>query len=230
MNRIHASAFVGPGVELGDNNIVGPHAVILGPTFIGDDNFIAPTAVIGGPSEMKGAPHPAAWDSAPEGNGIHIGDRNVIREQVSIQAPTVSETRIGNDCYLMAKAHLPHDGVLEDDVTVACAVLIAGHTRIGRGANLGLGAVLHQRLVIGPGTMIGMGSVITKPIPPFATAFGSPARVRGVNEFGMRRMGLSDDVIAALAAAYEAADFAPDLAQWPELRESFEWYDERTGD
>lgn len=224
MNRIHPSAFIGPGVEFGDRNVVGPHAVVLGPAFIGDDNYIAPSAVIGAPGEMYGSHHPAAWDGELVGGGIHIGDRNVIREQVSIQAPHESETRIGNDCYLMTKSHLPHDGVLEDGVVVACAVLIGGHGRIGSGSNLGLGAVLHQHLVVGPGAMVGMGSVVTKAIPPFAMAYGNPARVRGVNVVGMQRKGIDDELIEIMAAAY-SEDPTGESAEVPEaLRPAFEWY------
>jgi UDP-N-acetylglucosamine acyltransferase len=228
VNRIHTSAFIGPGVEFGDGNVVGPQAVILGPTFIGDDNYIAPAAVIGAPGEMYGAHHPVAWEGELVGSGIHIGDRNVIREQVSIQAPSEGQTCIGNDCYMMAKSHLPHDGVLEDGVVVACAVLIGGHGRIGAGSNLGLGAVLHQRLVVGPGAMVGMGSVVTKPVPPFAMAFGSPASVKGVNVVGMQRKGLADDLIDALAAAY-AEDPTADAVEVPlPLQSDFEWYRART--
>ncbi len=224
MNRIHPSAFVGPGVEFGDGNVVGPHAVILGPTFIGNDNYIAPSAVIGAPGEMYGSHHPAAWEGELVGSGIHIGDRNVIREQVSIQAPDEGETRIGDDCYMMTKSHLPHDGVLEDGVVVACAVLIGGHGRIGAGSNLGLGAVLHQRLVVGPGAMVGMGSVVTKPVPPFAMAYGSPARVKGVNVVGMQRKGIDDELIEVVAAAY-AEDPTGESAEVPEaLQAAFEWY------
>jgi UDP-N-acetylglucosamine acyltransferase len=173
---------------------------------------------------MYGAHHPAPWEGELVGSGIHIGDRNVIREQVSIQAPHEGETRIGDDCYMMTKSHLPHDGVLQDGVVVACAVLIGGHGRIGAGSNLGLGAVLHQRLVVGPGAMVGMGSVVTKPVPPFAMAYGSPARVKGVNVVGMQRKGIAEDLIEAMAAAY-ADDPTSEPTQVPEaLRPAFEWY------
>lgn len=229
MNRVHPSAVVGPGVELGDDNVIGPLAVLLGPLTLGDGNYVAPTAVIGAPGEMRGGDHPAAWDGELRGGGIHIGDRNVIREQVSIQAPAFGETRIGSRCYLMAKCHVPHDALLGDDVTVACAALIGGHTRIGSGANLGLGAVLHQELVVGPGAMVGMGSVVTRPVPPYAMAYGSPARVRGVNAVGMRRSGFDDVTIDLLAARYADGDARPsDLT--PPLVDAFTWYDDQLAD
>lgn len=233
MNRIHPTAVIGPDVELGEGNVVGPYAVLLGPARIGDGNWIGPHVVVGTPGEVRGAPHRAAWEDpaldpaapgpAEDLGGIVIGNNNVLREFATVQAPFVDETRIGDDCYLMTKSHVPHDGVLGDRVTVACSVMIGGHGRIGDGANLGLGSVLHQYLVVGPGAMVGMGSVVTRPIPPFGMAYGSPARVRGVNGVGMRRSGIADDVIDELASAYAAGD--PEELKPPEsLVQAFEWY------
>jgi UDP-N-acetylglucosamine acyltransferase len=224
LSRIHPTAVLGPGVELGEDNVIGPNAVILGPTTLGDGNWVAPGAVIGGPAEMRGVAHPAAWEGELRGGGIHIGDRNVLREHVVVHAPHEGETLVGDDCYLMNKVYVPHDAHLEDGVVMAASVLMGGHCRVGAGANLGLGAMVHQRLVVGPGAMAGMGSVVTRPIPPFALAYGTPARVAGVNRVGMRRAGIAEDVIAELAAAYEV-DPTGDGFEVPEvLQAAFEWY------
>lgn len=195
---MHPTALIGPGVDLGSGNVIGPYAVVLGPCTIGDENWIGPHVTIGTPGEMRGSPHVAAWDGEMRGQGTHIGHRNVIREFTTIQAPEFGRTSIGDDCYIMTKAHIPHDGHLGDGVTVACAVLIGGHGIIGDGANLGLGAVLHQQLVVGRGAMVGMGSVVTRSVPPHAMAFGSPARVKGVNRIGMQRRGYEDTTIDEL--------------------------------
>jgi UDP-N-acetylglucosamine acyltransferase len=101
----------------------------------------------------------------------------------------------------MTKAHVPHDAVIGNRVTLSCGVLVGGHSRIGEGANLGLGTVIHQRLAIGSGSMIGMSSVVTRHVPPFAKAFGSPARIQGANAVGLGRAGrgaIAREVDAAL--------------------------------
>ena len=56
--------------------------------------------------------------------------------------------------------------------------------------------------VVGPGVMLGMGSIVTRDIPPFALAFGNPARVGGVNRVGMQRAGVASLVIEHLGARY----------------------------
>ncbi len=203
-NRIHPTAIIGEGVDIGERNIIGPYAVILGPCVIGDDNWIGPHVVIGTPGEMRGGTHPAAW-SGDDGVGpTSIGNRNVIREFVTIQQGNVGTTRVGDDCYIMTKAHVPHDGVLGNRVTVSCAVMIGGHTVVGDAANLGLGTVVHQHLAIGAGAMVGMGSVVTKDIPPYAMGFGNPARVRGANVVGLERAGIDIARREAIDEAHRA--------------------------
>jgi UDP-N-acetylglucosamine acyltransferase len=206
VNHIHPGVIIGPDVHLGTGNVIGPGTVLLGPMTIGDDNWIGPSVAVGTPGEMRHGAHPRPWDE-PMGTGrVVIGDRNVIREFVTVQASETGTTRIGNDCYIMTKAHVPHDGRVEDGVTVSCSVLIGGHSIVQAGVTLGLGTVIHQRSTIGAGAMVGMGSVITKDVPPYAMAYGSPARVKGVNRVGMERSGIASEVIAALDEVYRSSD------------------------
>ena len=213
MNRIHESAIIGEGVVLGSRNVIGPYTVILGPCRIGDDNWIGPNVVIGTPGETRGGSHPAAWEGDEGVGPVEIGSRNVIREFATIQQGWAGITRIGDDCYIMTKAHVPHDGEIGDRATISCSVMIGGHTIVGEGANIGLGTVVHQRHVIGSGAMVGMGSVVTRDIPPFSTAYGSPAAVRGANVVGLRRANYEEDAIAAIDAVFrQGEDVAPLLS------------------
>lgn len=219
-NQIHPSAVLGPGVELGENNIVGPFTVLSGPLRLGDGNWIGAGAVLGCPSEIRGGEHAAGWAQRATGQGVVIGNRNVIREGVTVQVGSVGPTRVGDDCYLMTKANVTHDVALGDQVTVSAGVLIGGHSQVGDDATLGLNAVLHQYSVVGPGAMIGMAAVVTRHVPPFALAFGNPARVRGVNQVLLRRLGLSDADIAEIEQELAGPGEPPDR-----LREQFAWFE-----
>lgn len=197
-NRVHPTAIIGPGVELGTDNVIGPYAVIVGPCRIGDGNWIGPMASIGTPAEYRGGPHPAGWDGELEGGGVVIGNRNIIRENVTINQGLHDPTRLGNDCYLLARSHLGHDVVVDDMVTLSDSAQIGGHTRVWSWANVGLGAVVHQRSEIGPGAMVGMGAVVLKEVAPFRTVVGNPARVIRINRVGLSRRGCDDAQIALL--------------------------------
>lgn len=196
-NRIHPTAIIGARVELGEDNIIGPHAVIVGPARIGNGNWIGPNVSIGTPAEYRGGPHPAGWEGEAEGAGVIIGDRNVLREFVTINQGTKEPTTLGSDCYLMAQSHLGHDCQVRDGVTLASVVQLAGHTHVWSWANLGLGTLVHQFTRIGPGAMVGMGSAVRKDVPPFTITVGNPARVSGVNSVGLSRKGCSEEVIEA---------------------------------
>lgn len=205
MNRIHPAAQLIGDVELGDDNVIGPHAVLIGPVRLGDRNWIGPGVWMGTPGEQRGGPHPAPWDPDEQVlAGVIVGDDTVIREGVSVQVSADAPTVIGSRCYLMTKSHVPHDARLGDDVTVAVGAVIGGHSIVLDGANIGLNAALHQFSVVGAGAMIGMGSIVTKHVPPFAMAFGVPAKVRGANRVGLRRRGFDDSVIQAVEESLAA--------------------------
>jgi UDP-N-acetylglucosamine acyltransferase len=222
MNQIHPTAVIGPEVKIGTGNTVGPYAVILGNTEIGNDNWVGPHVVIGTPGEMRGGDHPVLWDGSGNDATVRIGDRNIIREFTTVQSGAIVGTKIGDDCYIMTKSHIPHDGVLGNGVTISCSVMIGGHSTVLDGANVGLGAVVHQRLVIGERAMVGMGSVVTKNIPPYATAFGNPAVVRNANKVGMERAGFSADLIGEVSTAITSGDIAKLSSLVPEKVADFD--------
>ncbi|MEB4615409.1 hypothetical protein OOT08_12245 [Leucobacter sp. M11] len=104
---------------------------------------------------------------------------------------------------------------------------------IGDRVNLGMNAVVHQRTVLGHGAMIGMGTPVTRDVPPFTKVFGSPARIRGVNTVGMERAGIPAEQRDALVEAYTAGEFFVTAANLPEtlseLHAALVWW-QRQGD
>jgi UDP-N-acetylglucosamine acyltransferase len=199
-NRVHATAIVGDGVELGDGNVIGPYTVLLGPCRIGHDNWIGPHVTIGTPAEYRDEPHPVGWAGEQAGQGVHIGHRNRIREHVTVHQGARETTRIGDDCYLLAHSHVGHDCRLGDEVTLSCAAQLGGHTHVWSHATAGMGALVHQHSRIGPGAMLGMGAVVRREVLPFTVTVGNPARTAGMNEVGLRRLGCTDEAVTALAS------------------------------
>jgi UDP-N-acetylglucosamine acyltransferase len=209
VSSIHPSAVIGPHVELGTGVTVGPFAVLTGPCRIGDGVWVGPHAAIGTPPQMRGGHHPvvaAEEDDPSTSTGVLVGAGTVVREFVTIHQGVERATEVGQDCFLMAYAHVPHDAWLGRGVTLSNSVQLGGHTWIDEGANIGLGAVVHQRSTIGAYAMVGMQSAVTKPVPPFAVAVGVPARVTGVNRVGLERLGVDGTVVEALRTGLAAGE------------------------
>lgn len=222
---IHATAFRTGSVELGTGVRIGPHAVLLGPCRIGDGVTIGPGCVVGSAPELSSALQNAAWDGDLAHAGVEIGAGTVVRELCTIQQGSHGPTRIGARCWLLSRAYVAHDCALGDDVTVSAGVALGGNVRVGAGATLGMNAAVHQGRVVGPVAMVGMSAAVTRDVPPFAAAYGVPARVRGANVVGMRRRGIA--CVEALDDAYRAGRI--ERGAGPELAAAWTWWDAATG-
>ncbi len=206
MNDIHPTAVISGDVEIGEGNHIGAFAVVTGPVSIGDGNWIGAGVVIGAPPEIRSFVHPRRGGAADVSGGVAIGSRNVIREYAQIHQGHKGTTTIGDDGFIMNQVYVAHDGRIGDRVTLASSVLLAGHVTVGDGANLGMGATVHQFTAVGAGAMVGMGSVVTRDVPPFALAYGSPARIRGANRVGLQRAGVAESAVEACDSSYTSGE------------------------
>ena len=134
---------------------------------------------------------------------MEIGDRNVIREHVTIHRGTAADsaTRIGHDNFLMAGAHLGHNCAIGNNVIIANNCLLGGYVAVDDGAFLGGGCVFHQFVRVGRLAVTQGSSGFGKDIPPFVAAAGVN-KVVGLNVVGLRRAGFSAEERAEIKAAF----------------------------
>lgn len=208
MNSIHPTAIIGRNVRLGSGNSIGPYVVIGGSASLGDNNWIGTGVTIGCPPEVRSTTHSADWIDESGDLGVEIGNSNVFREASQVHGGWKRSTVLGDRLFVMNQVYIAHDCEISDDVTLASGVALGGHTKLGFAANLGLGTTVHQGIVIGALAMVGMSSVVTRCIPPFAKAYGNPARVQGVNSVGLSRAGVADQVIARIEVSATVDDDA----------------------
>ena len=188
---------IGPDVEIGAGTVVGPHAVIMGPCKIGCQNRIFQFSSIGE------APQDKKYQGEP--TSLELGDRNVIREFVTLNRGTdegSGVTVIGDDNLFMAYSHVAHDCIVGNHTIFANAASLSGHVEVGDYAILGGFTSVHQFTQIGSRAFCGLGSVITQDIPPFSTAAGNRARVIGINKEGLKRRDFSPELIRALHKSF----------------------------
>ncbi len=180
-------AVIGDRTSIGAHTRIGAHVVIEGNVQIGADNQIFPGVAIGL------APQDVSYNGAE--SWVKIGDRNQIREYVTIHRPTQADavTHIGDDNFLMAYAHVAHNCHIENNVTIANAVGLGGYVYVESNAVIGGMTGVHQKVRIGRLAMIGGMSRINRDVPPYMLIEGNPARVRGINTIGLKRSSIAAD-------------------------------------
>lgn len=213
---------IGPDVQIGSGTRIGPHVVISGPCSIGRENRIYQYASI--------AEDPQDKKYGGEPTRLEIGDRNRIREFCTIHRGTVQDngiTRVGNDNLLMAYTHIAHDCQIGNNVIMANAASLGGHVCIEDWAILGGFTIVHQFCRIGAHSFSGMGSAISKDVPPFVMVGGHPAKPHGINSEGLRRRAFGRERISEIKRAYRTlygadlslADAREQLAELGETNE-----------
>lgn len=209
-------AFIHPDATLGNNISVGPWSYIGADVSIGDDCILESHVVIKGPSTIGEGNHFFQFSSvgeqcqdkkyAGERTQLIMGDRNTIREGVTIHRGTIQDqgiTKIGSDNLLMANAHVAHDCVIGNQCILANSVNLAGHVQVGDFAILGGMVGVHQFVKIGAHSFVGATSFVNQDVPPFVICAGQPCVPRGINTEGLKRRGFEKDSILAIRRGFK---------------------------
>lgn len=214
--QIHPTAIVEEGAQIGENVIIGPfciigadvcigkgtilhsHVVAKGVTHIGEDNQIFQFSSIGEVNQdlkYQGEPTKTL-----------IGDRNRIREHVTIHRGTVQGggvTRIGDDNLFMVNAHIAHDCQIKNRCILANNATLAGHVELDDFVIVGGMSAIHQFVIVGAHVMLGGGSMVSQDVPPYVMAQGNHARPFGVNIEGLKRRGFDKATLHAIRNVYK---------------------------
>jgi UDP-N-acetylglucosamine acyltransferase len=187
---IHKNVIIGSGTWIGSN------VTIMEGARIGDNCRIFPGAVISAiPQDLK---------FEGEDSLTVIGNNTTIRECVTINRGTNDrgQTTVGDNCLIMAAAHIAHDCVVGNNAIIVNGVLLGGHVVVGNYAVLGGLAAIHQFIHIGDHAMVSGGSLVRKDVPPFTKAAKEPLSYVGINSIGLRRRGFDSEKIKEIQEIY----------------------------
>ena len=214
---IHKSSVVSKKAKIGKNVKIGPfcnigdfvqldsnveliaNVHVEGNTTIGKETKIFPFASIGTvPQDLK-------YNNEP--NTLVIGERNIIREYVTINPGTSGGgglTSIGNDCLFMISSHIAHDCKVGNNVIIANNVPLGGHVTIEDSVVIGGNSAVQQYTRIGRLAMIGGMTGVLKDVIPFGLSVGNRNHLQGINLIGLRRKNYENKKIMNLDKAYKA--------------------------
>ncbi|MDR2341208.1 MAG: acyl-ACP--UDP-N-acetylglucosamine O-acyltransferase [Puniceicoccales bacterium] len=202
--KIHPTAIVEPGAQLGDGIEIGAyafiggrvvmddgcsvhhHGTVQGNSVLGKENEIFPFAMIGGRTQdlkYHGGDPP-----------LRIGNRNTFREFASVHCATFEEvaTTIGDDNHILAYAHVAHECTLGNHIIISSQSVLGGHVQIDSHANIGGASAIHQFCKVGAYAMLAGGSALVQDLPPYMIAEGNRARIRAYNKIGLLRNGFTE--------------------------------------
>ena len=138
------------------------------------------------------------YDDVVIGDNFRTGHNVVIRENTNIGDDVLIGTNtviegdvvIGNDVSIQSNVYIPTNTVIEDNVFIGpCACFTNDKypvrvdyglygPKIRRGASIGGNTTFLSNLEIGEGSMVAAGAVVTRSVPPFYLAIGTPARIK----------------------------------------------------
>ncbi len=134
----------------------------------------------------------------------YVGNGTTLRECVTVNRGTASkgETRVGENCLIMAYSHVAHDCRIGNRVIISNATQLAGEVVVDDAAVIGGGSLVHQFCHLGRNIMLQGGALVNKDIPPFVKAAREPISYVGLNTIGLHRNGFSDEEVRHISDIY----------------------------
>lgn len=160
--RVHPTALVEEGVEIGEGTSVWDHAHLRSGARIGRD------CIVGGKTYVAG--------------GVVVGDLCKLNAQVYL----CHGVTLGRGCMVGAHAVFTNDRFPRAADPELTGLLSSAPgpdtetTTVGDGASIGAAAVIGPGLALGAFCMVGMGAVVTRDVPPHGLVIGNPARLAGL--------------------------------------------------
>ena len=217
MAKIHPTAIVEDGAQLGADVEIGPYVHIGRDVRIGAGTFVRQGAMIDGhttigemcqifPYALIGMKTQDLKYKEGSVSYVEIGDRTVVREFATVHLGTADgeKTIIGDDCLFMAYCHAAHGVILGNHVICSNSVQLAGDVHLQDWAIVGGCAAAHQFCSVGRHAMVGGMTKIRQDVPPFMLCdmVDGAMKIIGPNVVGLTRRGFKKEVIQALKEAF----------------------------
>jgi UDP-N-acetylglucosamine acyltransferase len=214
--HIHPTAIIAPGAIVSASSTIGPYSTIGPEVVLGEDCNLISHVILDGRTKIGArntfypfssigvAPQDLKYHGEP--TETRIGDDNTFRECVTISRGTTGGgglTTLGNNCLLMAYAHIGHDCHVGNQVILANSATLAGHVIIEDFVTVGAFCPVHQFCSVGRYAYIGGGTIVTQDVLPFSlTSARRENKAFGINKVGLQRRGFSESRLKTLNKAF----------------------------
>jgi len=116
--------------------------------------------------------------------GVVIGDNVDIGSGTMVDRGILTDTVIENNVKIDNLVHIGHNCTIGEGTMITAGAVLGGGVVIGKNCFIGLNSCIKQRIKIGDDSLVGMGAVVIKDVPPNTTVIGNPAKplVRELNK------------------------------------------------
>ena len=179
--QIGKNVYIGPNTviencTIGDDTIIDANVHIYSPVIIGKHCTVKSGAVLGGMGFGFEKDENGNLFRFPQIGNLFIGDYVEIGANTCIDRGALSDTVIGDYCKINNLCHIAHNNKIGKNVVITAQVNISGSNVIENDVWIAPNASIRGWLTIGKGATIGMGAVVTKDVPAGETWVGNPAR------------------------------------------------------
>lgn len=112
------------------------------------------------------------------GSNVHIGEGVIM----NVNATVGPNAFLDDFCVINRCVSIGHETNIGKHALIGPAAAIAGTVTIGECATIAMKATVVDRIHVGPWSVVGAGSLVTKDIPAHVVAYGVPAKIVRDNE------------------------------------------------
>lgn len=175
--KIAPTAVIEPGVILGDRVTLDHFSVIRSGSILEDDVTIGCGSVIGAEGFQI-----IRAEGIPPMHITHTGRCRICADVYISDHVTIEKSIFAEETYVGEHTKIDHLCCISHNVTIGAGAIITplvcllGSSVVEENSWIGGGASVLNRVVVGANSMVGMGSVVTRDVPPNTLVYGSPAK------------------------------------------------------
>ena len=131
-------------------------------------------------------------DDFKTGHNVVVRDHTTIGNDVLIGTNTVIEggCEIGNNVSIQSNVYIPRNSIIEDNVFIGpCACFTNDRypvrveydlkgPQLRKGCSVGGNTTFLSNIEVGEGAIVAAGAVVTRSVPPYYLAIGTPAKIK----------------------------------------------------
>lgn len=173
---IFPGAYIDSEVVIGDRCYIGSGVKLLGSVKIGNDCIVRENTVIGSDGLTTRRDENGKVVTIPQFGGVTIENNVQIGANTVIGKGAIDDTVIHTGCRVDNCCFISHNVQLGEDTLVVGETIMFGSSSTGKQAFISGNSTIRDGVAIGEKALVGMGSVVVKPVPDGGVVKGNPAK------------------------------------------------------